>query len=148
LDHGSYELADLFGLTMRPDGSLLLDILHCKGANDPVARRQLADIEQVLTQAMRSARWADPASELCAELLARLARRSECRFLHDPASDGPEQLRGLAQRPPAIQATIYAVQPGLDLAQVAGWEGGESLINLTHYWCRLVGGADFRVVGA
>lgn len=146
-DHGSYELADLFGLTIGTDGSLRLEIIHCKAAAAAQPRRQLEDIGEVLQQAVRSSRWADPASQLCAELLTRLDRRPNCRLLHDPTSNGLAQLQALVDRPPAIEAIIFAVQPGLDMDQVAGWEAGESLINVTADWCRLVGGADFRLVG-
>jgi hypothetical protein len=147
-DHGSRELADLIGLTAGGDGSLRVEILHCKAAKESKPRRQLVDVSEVLDQAARSARWADPASQLAAELLTRLERRSECRFLHDPNDDGPARLRALVDRPPAIEAIIYAVQPGLDLTRVKGWEAGEALVNLTADWCRLVGGADFRLVGS
>jgi hypothetical protein len=147
-DHGSRELADLIGLTITGDGSLRLEIVHCKAAKEARPRRQLVDVGEVLDQAVRSARWADPASKLCAELLTRLNRRTECRFLHDPNDDGSVTLQALVDRPPAIEATIFAVQPGLDLARVAGWEAGEALINLTADWCGLVGGASFRLVGS
>jgi hypothetical protein len=147
-DHGSRELADLIALTIAPDASVRLELVHCKAAHAGGPRRRLEDIGEVLDQAARSARWADPASQLWAELLARLDRRAGCVFLHDPRGDGHARLQSLVDRPPAIEATIYAAQPGLDLSQVQGWEAGEALINLTVAWCRLVGGADFRVLGA
>jgi superfamily II DNA or RNA helicase len=147
-DHGNGELADLIAITGVGDEEVSLDVVHVKGAKNDQPRRQLEDIVEVLTQAARSARWGDPAAQLWQELDARLDRRpGYCKFLHDPAGEGREVLRRLAANQPRLTATVVAVQPGLDLARVAGWTAGESLINLTADWCRRFG-AGFRLVGS
>jgi predicted acyl esterase len=53
----------------------------------------------------------------------------------------------LASDPPPVLATIFAVQPGLDVAQVDGWTDGELLINLAAEWCWSFQ-ANFQLIGS
>jgi superfamily II DNA or RNA helicase len=147
-DHGAGELCDLIGLAGLDQEQLAISFIHCKAAKSDTPRRQLADINEVLSQAARSARWTDPAAGLWAELRGRQARRTTYfKVLHDPGERMPALLEQFASDPPATNATIFAVQPGLDTKQVPGWTEGESLINVTADWCRH-GRAAFRLIGS
>jgi superfamily II DNA or RNA helicase len=147
-DHGNGELADVVGVTLRSDGELDVLLAHCKAARDPTPRRQLGDIIEVLTQAARSARWADPAAGLWAELRARLdSRPTYCKVIQGEQESVKRSLESWAEARRPIRLTVTVVQPGLDLTQVAGWAAGETLINLVDEWCSSFG-AEFRLVGS
>ena len=147
-DHGAGELCDLLGIAGVGREQLEISLVHCKSAADDNPRRQLADISEVLTQAARSARWADPAAGLWAELARRSQRRTTYfRVLHDPQGQVPELFAQLAAAPPATKTTIIAVQPGLAVSRVDGWTEGESLINVAADWCRF-GRTEFRLIGS
>lgn len=148
-DHGAGELADVIVIDHRSnDGGLDVTLVHCKAAKAPRARRQLSDVAEVLTQAARSARWADPAAALPAELLRRLNQRATyCQILQGEEGTVRRALQRWSDDPPAVALMVAAVQPGLDLGQVAGWTAGESLINLVDDWCRSFR-ATFVVVGS
>jgi superfamily II DNA or RNA helicase len=146
-DHGTGELCDLIGLT-RLERGMAISLVHCKAAASDTPRRQLADIGEVLTQAARSARWADPAAGLWRELEGRrISRPTYFRVLHDPQELTPELFTQLRDSPPVTKTTIFAVQPGLATNQIVGWTEGESLINVAADWCRF-GGTEFRLVGS
>jgi len=147
-DHGTGELCDLIGLAGLDQDQIAVSFVHCKAAKKDQPRRQLGDIDEVLSQAARSARWADPAARLWAELESRRTRRTTYfKVLHDPGERMPNLLGQLASNPPPINTTIFAVQPGLDTTQVAGWTEGETLINVAADWCRN-GQAAFRLIGS
>lgn len=147
-DHGTGELCDLIGLAGLDQEQVAISFIHCKAAKADMPRRQLADIVEVLSQGARSARWADPAAGLWAELESRRLRRATYfKVLYDPGERMPALLKEFANDPPATNATIFAVQPGLDTKQVPGWTEGESLINVTSDWCRN-GNAAFRLIGS
>ncbi|MGN6663390.1 MAG: DEAD/DEAH box helicase [Solirubrobacterales bacterium] len=147
-DHGSGELCDLIGISGLSKDLVSLSIVHCKAAATDKPRRQLTDINEVLTQAARSARWADPAAGLWAELDDRRVRRpNQFRILHDPLELTPKLFGDLDSEPPSMRCTIFAVQPGLEISQVDGWTEGESLINVAADWCRF-GRTRFRLIGS
>ena len=147
-DHGTGELADVVVIEQVPSGDVAITLVHCKAAKEATPRRQLADVAEVLTQAARSARWADPAAALPAELLRRLHRRATyCRVLQGEPTVVRQVLQSWSRDPPAIGLRVAAVQPGLDVVQVAGWTAGESLVNLVDDWCRSFR-ADFVLLGS
>jgi superfamily II DNA or RNA helicase len=147
-DHGTGEICDLIGLAGLDQEQVAISFIHCKAAKSDTPRRQLLDIDEVLSQAARSARWADPAAGLWAELESRRLRRTTYfKVLYDPGGRMPTLLEEFANDPPATNTTIFAVQPGLDTAQVPGWTEGESLINVAADWCRN-GLAAFRLIGS
>jgi superfamily II DNA or RNA helicase len=147
-DHGTGEICDLIGLAGLDQEQVAISFIHCKAAKTDTLRRQLADIDEVLSQAARSARWADPAAGLWAELVSRgLRRPTYFKILHDPGERMPALLQQFANDPPATNTTIFAVQPGLDTKQVPGWTEGETLINVAADWCRN-GLAAFRLIGS
>lgn len=147
-DHGAGELADLIGLRTQPDGNVRVTLVHCKAARGPDPRRQLSDIEEVLTQAARSARWADPAAGLWQELRERLERRPTCcRVVQGDAERAPTLLDELQQAVATPSVSILAVQPGIDLDKISGWTAGETIFNLASEWCSEAG-AELRLVGS
>jgi superfamily II DNA or RNA helicase len=147
-DHGPGEVCDLIGLARIGQPQVEIRLIHCKAAAAATPRRQLLDINEVLTQAARSARWADPAAGLWAELNDRRTRRpAYFRILHDPENQASEIFKQFMATPPSTQTTIYAVQPGLAIHRVSGWTEGESLINVASDWCRF-GRTEFRLVGS
>jgi superfamily II DNA or RNA helicase len=147
-DHGGGELADLIGAAPRPDGFVTVEFVHCKAAKTDRSRRNFDDIAEVLIQAARSARWADPVEGLWAEVSKRFTSRpSACRLLYDPRADARATIEAWALQSPPIRVSILAVQPGLDVDRVEGWAAGESLINLVELWCHDAG-AQLRLVGS
>ncbi len=147
-DHGTGELADLIGLEPDSVSGVRVTLVHCKAARAPRPRRQLVDIQEVLTQAARSARWADPAAGLWQELRERLDRRpTYCRVVRGDSERARTVLEELQQTVAAPRVSILAVQPGLDLDRLADWTAGETLLSLATEWCSDAG-AELRLLGS
>ncbi len=147
-DHGTGELADIIGVAGVNTDQLAVTLVHCKKAAKLKPRRRLEDIAEVLDQSARSAPRTDPAAGLWAELLRRLdSRPTYCKVLRGEESQVRGILGRLAGEPPPVLATIFAVQPGLDVSQVAGWTEGELLINLAAEWCWSFQ-ANFQLIGS
>jgi len=147
-DHGKGEVADVIGVAGLGSDQLAVTLVHCKKAAKEKPRRRLEDIAEVLDQSARSAPRTDPAAGLWAELRRRLDSRSTyCKVLRGNVDQVKGWLDQLASDPPPVLATIFAVQPGLDVTQVGGWTDGELLINLAAEWCWSFQ-ANFQLIGS
>lgn len=169
-DDGSGEIADLVVVTLPPSAAPLADpaaapaltpaqraaslattdtvsvtLCHCKHANTDTPRRDLGDLDQLVGQAHRSARWLVNPTTFWAELARRVGGRATV------AHGSPALFKALATawsaNPPSTQFDVQIVQPGLAVARVPGWSGGETLLSFCHD-SLADAGAQFDVIGA
>ncbi|GAA0947205.1 hypothetical protein GCM10009554_43860 [Kribbella koreensis] len=143
-DDGAGEIADLIvinfpnswldqnGAVTMPLGDLPVDpvrvtLSHCKWAGDDKPRRDLRDLDQLVGQAHRSVRWLANPPAFWETLASRSTGRA--KTLVGDVAEVRTVLRHLAANPPNTEFSIQIVQPGLDSAQVPGWEAGETLLS-------------------
>lgn len=169
-DDGSGEIADLVVVTVPPSMAALVDpqrapgltpadraaalaatdevratLCHCKHANSDNPRRDLGDIDQLVGQAHRSARFVVDTAAFWTELSARVGGRATVR--HGDAQLLTSLLEEWAKNPPRTAFDVQIVQPGLKADKVAGWQGGETLLSFCHDALGQVG-ARFSVLAA
>lgn len=161
-DNGAGEIADLIvvhlpeawldekgavvtPLADLPAGSVRVTLCHCKWAGSDDPRRDLGDLDQVVGQAHRSVRWLANPRAFWETLAERASSRTKV-VAGDP-TEVQSLLRHLAANTPGTEFSIQIAQPGLDIAQVAGWEAGETLLSFLVDAAGTVG-ADITVVGA
>jgi len=161
-DDGAGEIADLLvvnfptswldqnGSVTTPLADLPVDpvrvtLSHCKWAGDDRPRRDLRDLDQLVGQAHRSVRWLANPRAFWETLATRSTGRA--RTLAGDPIEVRTVLRHLADNPPNTEFSIQVVQPGLDIAQVKGWEAGETLLSFLVDAAGTVG-APISVVGA
>jgi superfamily II DNA or RNA helicase len=168
-DDGSGEIADLVVVTLPPAAAPLADpaqpaltpaqraaalattdtvrvtLCHCKHANSDNPRRDLTDLDQLVGQAHRSARWLLNPTAFWKELARRLGGRAA--VTHGDPSLFKALAAAWSADPPTTAFDVQIVQPGLAVAQVAGWPGGETLLSFCHDSLADTG-AGFGVIGA
>lgn len=160
-DDGAGEIADLIvinfpdswldstGAVTTPYADLSVEpiqvtLSHCKWAGYDIPRRDLRDIDQLVGQAHRSVRWLANPRAFWETLATRSSGRAKIR-----AGDPDETralLRHFAANTPHTEFRIQVVQPGLDLAQLPGWDAGETLLSFLVDAAGTVG-AQISVVG-
>ncbi|MFQ1000570.1 DEAD/DEAH box helicase [Modestobacter sp. SSW1-42] len=146
-DDGAGEIADLIVLQVpnKPALPIYVSLVHCKFAGSDSPRRDLQDIEQVIGQATRSARWVTNMAHFWRELDAHLQRRA--KVLSDGTGSIKQRVSSWASTPPETHVSVAIAQPGLSCARVAGWQAGEALLT----YCLLdlsTVDAAFEVIGA
>lgn len=161
-DDGAGEIADLVvirfpepwldqaGAIKTPLADLPLEpvhvtLSHLKWAGSDQPRRDLRDLDQLVGQAHRSVRWLANPRAFWETLAARSAGRA--RTLAGDVAETRRVLTHLATNTPNTEFSIQVVQPGLDTAQVPGWQGGETLLSFLVDAAGTVG-AQVSVVGA
>jgi hypothetical protein len=133
VDHGAYEIADVVAIEEDVTGHRV-HLFHCKasGADAPGAR--LADLYEVLSQCLRSARWTDPAG-VWRELARRVRQRPGLVVVGLEREAVQARLDEWTADPPAVDLRVWVVQPGLSQAAANGWVEGQTLITNAYDWC-------------
>lgn len=124
-DDGRGEIADIITISRMRDERVVVRLYHCKGARGGGANLQ--DLYEVLGQAQRSTRWADPQA-FWPEALRRLGTRF--RVIQDQQGKLQERLAAWAQAPPLTTFEIYAVQPGIAADELAPGDNVSRFLSL------------------
>lgn len=132
IDHGSYEIADVVAI-QSVDGRQRVHFFHCKAAGGQPSAR-LDDLYEVIGQAIRSARWANPQA-LWRELTRRVEFRPSLEVVGATRADALAQLNAFVADTPDTEVYVWVVQPGLSHAAIPGWPAGHTLITNAHDWC-------------
>ncbi len=113
-DDASGEAADLVCLKIE-DEAIRLALVHCKFSGGPKPGERVADVVEVSSQALRSARWIGKFPQLVQHLKARNAALKEdgrpTRFLKGDSADLNKIVKMHRFRP--ITTEILIAQPGL-----------------------------------
>jgi len=149
LDHAwrvATEPAAIAAAMTDADTPVQVSLAHCKWAGADKPRRNLRDIEEVVGQANRSARWTT-STQFWTELAHRCAPGGRARIWAGDPEDVRALLEIFTKIPPDTRFEIHIVQPSLDVARFNNWTGGRTLLSATREWTRQHG-AEFRVLGA
>lgn len=110
LDDGSNEIADYIAILDDP-GKVTVKLFHCKAASRPsVPNRQVADLYEVVGQAVKSRRYLD-----CQRLIAQIAHRATrtpSRFRRGSVATAQDLLND----PSRVIFEVVVVQPALSVA--------------------------------
>ncbi|MFL6846316.1 MAG: DEAD/DEAH box helicase [Allosphingosinicella sp.] len=117
-DDDAGEAADLVCIKVEED-ALRLALVHCKFSGGASPGERVADVVEVASQAIRSARWIGKFPQLAQHLKARNEALKEAgrptRFLRGDASDLNKLVKLNRFRP--IRTEIILAQPGLSKAK-------------------------------
>jgi superfamily II DNA or RNA helicase len=145
VDDAAYEIADIVAIESAAAGNRV-HLVHCKYSSEDAPGRRLADIYEVLGQAVRSARWTD--SRSCwAELARRIRERPATRVMGADRTDVAARLDAWSANPPGLELHIWVIQPGLSQTTMTGWTEGQTLILAALEWC-VTQGAVLHIVGS
>jgi superfamily II DNA or RNA helicase len=117
-DHRSGEAADYISVVRDPDGSVKVQLFHCKGAGGAPSGGRVDDVYEVAGQMLKSIAYCDVSI-----LLAHIEHRMNPGRHANPSSFVTGDLDGLKavlNGAPATGLTfeIYGVQPGISQAQI------------------------------
>lgn len=109
-DDGSGEVADFVSAVATDAGIIRLTLFHVKATKEAAPGHRVEDLYEVVGQALKSARWANPPA-----LLKRLLERDKKRATSRVLIGGRDTLRALGERALTSRtaATLVIVQPGL-----------------------------------
>lgn len=122
-----------------------LALFHCKYSSEYAPGHRVADLYEVVGQAVRSAHWT-AAGRIWPELSRRLCHRSSTTVVHGDADTLTKLLEQWSKNPPATECTIGIVQPGLRIADVQSHRNCNTLLVLCHDWVSTQG-ANLRILG-
>jgi hypothetical protein len=131
-DDAAGELADLVVIDKASDRTNVA-LVHCKWSSKDYVGQRLEDVEVVLSQAVRSLRWAS-AKLFWRELRRRLRERNSTRIINDPEGWGIGSIDEWAEQPPRTAFRVFAVQPGLLMANVARHAAINTLLVSCYGW--------------
>jgi hypothetical protein len=89
-------------------------------------RRQVQDIDEVIGQCHRSLRYLIDPARFSRTLKERCGRRTS--VVHGNETAFGLAINALAAVTPPTSFRVHAVQPGLKISQVSGWDAGERLL--------------------
>lgn len=146
IDDAAYEIADLVVLIRGRDESVDASLLHCKFSSENTPGVRVADVTDVLGQAVRSARWTDTKA-FWQELRRRFHDRAALRV----ERGDPEELEALldqwADAPPETRFSILVVQPGLEVERLTSNARVNALAVNAYEWIQDQG-AELTIVGS
>jgi superfamily II DNA or RNA helicase len=144
VDDAAYEIADIVAL--EGGASARVHLFHCKFSSKDLPGARLADLYEVVGQAVRSARWTD--TPACwGELSRRITERAATRVDGGDRATIAAQLADWSDDPPGLELHVWIVQPGLSHGAMNGWTEGQTLLLATMEWCNTQG-AVFHVAGS
>jgi hypothetical protein len=144
-DDGAGEIADLIVIDSPDAETVRLALFHCKYSSGDAPGHRVADLYEVVGQAVRSAHWT-AAGRIWPELSRRLCHRSSTTVVHGDADTLTKLLERWSRNPPATECTIGIVQPGLRIADVQSHRNCNTLLVLCHDWVSTQG-ANLRILG-
>lgn len=145
-DHGSGELADVISLSVAD--SVRLGFYHCKASGGQVPDRRLSDLYEVLSQVVKTIPWVLAQGVLWRELARRLDERDAFRVLYGDEQALRQRLSELSRVSfSGAEIEMIAVQPGVSVAELMGWQGGRALLHAAAGWCSSES-VRFRLLGS
>lgn len=144
-DDAAGELADFVAIELG-EGGVVVHLVHCKYSSEDEPGHRLKDVQEVLCQAMRSARWTSGPA-FWTELDRRLSNRQATTIVGGNAATSRERIRAWVENSPATTFRIVAVQPGLRIAGATRHPAINTLLVSCLDWSRSQG-AELLIVGA
>lgn len=145
-DDGSGEMADLIVIDATDDEHAKVSLLHCKYSSEDLPGLRVADLYEVVGQAIRSAQWT-AVGTIWPELLRRLESRTVTSVVQGDTDRLHRLLEVWTTRPPAVDCTIAIVQPGLRVGDLASSNNCQTLLVATQGWIE-GHAASLRVIGS
>ncbi len=145
-DDGAGEIADLIVVDPVDTETARLSLVHCKYSSEDAPGHRVADLYEVVGQAVRSAQWT-AAGRIWPELSRRLDNRASTQVMHGDADTLSKLLEDWCDSPPAVECTIGIVQPGLRISGVQSSRNCNTILVLCHDWVATQG-AKLRIIGA
>lgn len=134
VDHGAYELADVIAVE-QTENIRRVHLFHCKASSQAQPGARLADVYDVIGQAIRSARWSAPAL-LWRELARRVKQRPGLTVVDRDREQVQQILDAAADAPLDTQLHVWVVQPGLSRQATETWAEGRTIIANAFDWCQ------------
>jgi superfamily II DNA or RNA helicase len=134
VDHGAYELADVIAIE-QTENIRRAHLFHCKASSQAQPGARLADLYDVIGQAIRSARWSAP-SLLWRELARRVEQRPGLTVVDRDREQVQQMFEGAADTPLDTQLHVWVVQPGLSRQAMETWAEGRTIIANAFDWCQ------------
>jgi len=144
-DDGAGEIADLIVVDPVDTETVRLSLLHCKYSSENSPGHRIADLYEVVGQAVRSAQWT-AAGRIWPELSRRLANRASTQVVHGDTDTLNKLLEHWCDNPPTVECIIGIVQPGLRISGVQSSTNCNTLLVLCHDWVATQG-AKLRIIG-
>lgn len=132
-DHLPGELADFIAIdnrTLMPE----VRLIHCKASGGAQPAARVADLQELVAQAIRSVRWLTPRPDLWKELRRRLDTRQATQILTGNRDEIVELLDEWSARAPLATWSLWLVQPGISLTALDRAPPVISLVNAAHSW--------------
>jgi len=145
IDHGSGEIADF--IAVRFDAAeVQIDLFHCKGSGGATPGRRVGDLYEVVGQTVKSAKWLSMPQWFLAEIHRRLESRTACQLVYGERDEWDALLSASRAAPATrLKATVWIVQPGVAIDDVATWTEARSLLLAAWDWCNTEG-IEFRAL--
>jgi hypothetical protein len=132
-DHLPGELADFIGID-NSGSTTEVRLVHCKRSGGLAPAARVGDVEELASQAIRSAMWLAAGPALWEELRHRLEHRDATKVVNGELQQVQELLDEWAQQPPSARWSMWIVQPGVSNAALNDAHRLTALLNAAHAW--------------
>jgi superfamily II DNA or RNA helicase len=149
-DDAAHEIADFAVIGVDPGNTscATINLVHCKFSGTELPGRDVANLYDVVGQAVRSGKWsAVPAAAVFKDLARRVRERTATRIVRGDRDNLLQLLVHWSDNPPRLKLVVTIVQPGLDIEKAHKGNEVRALLVAANEWLDRMN-ATLRVVGS
>ncbi|UFX83388.1 DEAD/DEAH box helicase [Candidatus Absconditicoccus praedator] len=145
-DHGKGEIADIIGIYIS-NGTINLDLYHCKTSGSGAPRNQINDLYDVCGQAQKSAIW-NNINEMYTQIIYRSKNASNSKFIEGNKEEFDKIIENRKKYSLEVKYSVYVVNPMVNLSSIQGNTNQNQLLGSTEGYLKDFYGIDFYVIGS